>query len=66
MDTLTGHTTRAVTFSVVDHATKRVTDTRTYPAGTMVYAAFTRRGLKVRVPGTLFVQYVAASDVQPA
>lgn len=63
---MTGTTTRTVTFSVVDHATRALTDTRSYPAGTRVYATPTRGGLIIRVPGTLYTQTVALSVVAPA
>ena len=65
-DTLTGRTTRPITFSIVG-ADKRVTHIETFPAGTEVYARPRRKGsgLNVRVCGTLFAQIVPASAVEP-
>ena len=66
MDTMTGTTTRPVTFSHVDHRTKVSLESRTYPAGTTVYATENRRGgLTIRIPGTLFEQQVSGSTVEP-
>lgn len=65
-ETLTGQTTRPVTFSHVDHRTKRVVEVRTFPAGTTVYASETRRGLSIRIPGTLLSQDVDGATVEPA
>jgi len=63
----TGTLTRVVTLSVVNHHTKAAEEIRAFPAGTEVYAKANRRGgLTVRVPGTLFTQYVSHDDVAPA
>jgi hypothetical protein len=67
MDTMTGTTTRPVTFTQVDHRSRKVTATQTFPAGTTVYATENRRGgLSIRVCGSLFTQEVNGSTVEPA
>lgn len=61
-ETLTGQTTREITFDVIDHTTRRCVRTEKRPAGTEVYARLRSDGtFAIRIPGTLLTQ-----DVYPA
>ena len=62
---LTATTARQVTFSTKDPHTKLNTGTRTYPAGTTVYAQVRRdQQLEVRVPGTRYTQTVHPETIR--
>jgi hypothetical protein len=65
-ETLTGRTTREVTFA--DKAEKVFTFGVRKPAGTLVYVTCPKAGrgiFRVRVPGTLLEQDVPLSAVEP-
>lgn len=65
-ETLTGRTTRQITFA--DKADKTFTFGVRKPAGTRVYVTCPKSGsgiFRVRVPGTLLEQDVPLSAVEP-
>jgi len=67
METLTGTTTREVTFRIRDPRTRECIATRRFPAGTEVYVREDRKGrLQARVCGTRFAQHVLPGTVAPA
>lgn len=64
-ETLTGRTTREITFDVIDHATRRCIRTERRPAGTEVYARLRKDGtFGIRIPGTLLTQDVYPASVE--
>jgi hypothetical protein len=65
-ETLTGRTTREITFDLVHPVTKIVTATERRPAGTEVYARLRKDGtFDIRVTGTLLTQNVYPASVEP-
>lgn len=67
-ETLTGYTTRPVTFTVTHPVTRRALDIRQFPAGTEVVCKEHRSGdsLIAHIPGTAFSQRLYFSAVRPA
>jgi hypothetical protein len=65
-ETLTGRTTRQVTFDYTDPRTKRVTSITRRPAGTDVYVTRMRKDgtWDIRIPGTLYTQNVRPAAVE--
>jgi hypothetical protein len=64
MDSLVATIARPVTFSVKTGPARVVTAVEVFPAGTEVYVRRIKNGsAEVRVPGTLFTQRVAVSQL---
>lgn len=67
MATLTGTTTRQITCTLEDSGPIVGGDqVRRVPAGTRVYVTPLKRGVRVRIPGTLYTQDVEADAVTAA
>jgi hypothetical protein len=66
-ETLTGQTTRPVTFALHDGDAHTPRLVRTYPAGTVVEATFYPNDTRcvVRIPGSLWMQTVGTATVAP-
>jgi hypothetical protein len=65
-ETLTGRTTREVTFGYTDPRSKVVTSITRKPAGTEVYVTRMRADgtWDIRIPGTLYTQNVRPASVE--
>lgn len=65
-ETLTGRTTRKITFDHTDPRTKRVAGTVRKPAGTEVYVTRMHGDgtWDIRIPGTLYTQNVYPASVE--
>ena len=65
-ETLTGRTTREITFGHTDPRTKVVTSFARKPAGTEVYVTRQRKDgtWDIRIPGTLYTQNVYLASVE--
>lgn len=66
-ETLTGKTTRQITFTITDRRTTMVTRTESRPAGTEVYVTRQHKDgtWDIRVAGTLLTQNVRPAAVEP-
>lgn len=63
-DTLIGVTTRPVTLTNSEAPSGTGPQVRRIPAGTEVFCTPRRRGLRIRIPGTLFTQDVDVDTVK--
>lgn len=63
-DTLIGVTTRPVTLTNPEAPSRPGPQVRSIPAGTEVYCTPLRRGLRIRIPGTLFTQDVDVDTIK--